>query len=182
MTQTASRLQRAAVVTLFALCSSCAGHVPPRDLPAEAVWGPFKFQALQAAVDSAPSLRVSITVRNTSDRTVRMTYGHCALVVRLYHTDTSGTSPAWDQNRFQHVVPRATPWRGGRVCQLYEVLLDLKPGELASPKEFKMAMPTQWILGDSLPDASYRVAATLQFDEDSVHFELGRVALRKAAP
>lgn len=155
---------------------ACQRSAPPAE-PASnhtnvAHVGPFVFTGTLSTASAGDTVFVSVATRNASRDSATMSYGACALTVRVYRPGLTRTTPVWDQN--------GGSGPGGRICAMYEAILTLQPGQSKSAgRELMARIPARTILGDTLPAGSYAVTATISFNRDTAHFELGNVSLRR---
>ncbi len=128
----------------------------------------LSYHAETQLTDTAPrQLRTEVTVTNTSNRRVRIEYGHCALSIRAYRTPERSGKPAWDERRL------------GRPCPLYLAGNTLRPGESISPSQFRSSIPVPEILGDSLPEGRYYFSANLELNGQMAAIPAGEGELRR---
>jgi hypothetical protein len=136
--------------------------------------------------DVAPRHLVTrVTATNTGSRRVQVQFGDCALRLRAYRTPARTGRPVWRSEL------RGPPYERGEdgfgyACLAYLAGAVVAPGETIAPNEFSARIPFPEILGDSLPDGRYWLAAELDLlgerpagglDRDSVRLAAGEAEL-----
>jgi hypothetical protein len=157
-------------VTLMAIALACddGPAAPSNDPPGipigsgSTMHGGVEYAATLRIMESFPvQLAADVTVTNHRDEPVQIVFPDgCVALLRAYAVD--GDDPVWDQN--QDVA-----------CTLALVTVDLEPGAAAS-----YTTPTasaRDILGDTLPDGTYRIEVYLRPDGDVVEIDTGTVEL-----
>ena len=127
----------------FAACQdTVSGLVASSD-----VIGGLTYQVTSFVIAESFPIQIGVTVEilngSTTSQSVTFPDG-CVVLMRAYDT---GTEPAWDM--------------GGAVgCTMALVQVDLGPGE---SREFQTGLVSaQTILGDSLPNGTYRITVYLR--------------------
>jgi hypothetical protein len=143
-------MRRAAASAALALLAACArppaGPEPERDYQRV---GALEISALVER-DLADVLG-SVDLMNTGRDTVRLEYaGQCAVAILLYEAG-DGATPRWDSSAW---------WSAQGDCPATPMTLDLPPRTLA--RVVAPLVQANRILGDSLPQASYRAALRLR--------------------
>jgi hypothetical protein len=133
--------------------------------PAEEVRGQdgVHFSATTAVLESFPvhlHTTVEATNRGGSPATLVFPDG-CTVLLRAWREDGTADEPAWDQ-------------AGTTACTMAVQRVTLQPGESRS---FETRTDAREILGDSLPDGSYRLAAYLRPATGAVQVPAGTVPL-----
>jgi hypothetical protein len=106
-------------------------------------------------------LRGSMRIENTQVDTTRLELGSgCPVLLRAYREGAA--EPAWDQGN-------------AVACTMQIQVLALGPGEVA--QEEMRATDAAEILGDSLPDGTYRLATYIRVDGGTVEVPAGEVEL-----
>lgn len=139
-----------AIVSLAASCASESGSSTGTD--PDRSTGPtgaedLDFTADIVVMESFPvQLRGSLTVVNPTKRTIAFEVGGCPVFLRAYGSANGG--PVWDQ-------------ANGAVCTMILRTVTLEPGEV---EVFQTATAGAGeILGNDLPDGTYRTAVYLAF-------------------
>lgn len=97
-------------------------------------------------------LRAVVAVENRNDGPVLLTYGHCALVVRLYRTAERTGVPVYSRS----VSPDG-------FCLAYLASSEVAPGGLLRADEFEVLIPVSEIEGTVAP-GYYYVQLSLELD------------------
>ena len=167
-----SRIRTLGVPTAVAMAIALAcndGPAEPRnDLPGipigsgSTMHGDIQYAATLRVMESFPvQIAADVTVTNHRDEAVRIVFPDgCVALLRAYAVD--GNDPVWDQGQ-------------DFACTLALVSIDLEPG--ASKSYTTPTSSARDILGDTLPDASYRIEAYLRPDDDVVTIDTGTVEL-----
>jgi hypothetical protein len=127
--------------------------------------GGLAYHATARVVDTAagPHLVVAVAVTNAGTAPVRLDFGANALRVRLtrsHGVPTTAGAPAvravvWDSGERRDA-------RGRRLLYpQYLVQRELAPGDSLTADEFRLAVPVDTVLGDSLAAGEYDVTARL---------------------
>ena len=135
------------------LAASCDGGNDPSTSPdPDRDTGPadasgLRVEADVAVMESFPvQLRGTLTVENPTGRTISFDVGGCPVFLRVYRRQDGG--PVWDQGN-------------GAVCTMILRTVTLEPGDVEA---FQTATVSAGeILGDDLPDGTYRTAVYLAF-------------------
>ena len=128
------------VISTFAACEwSISGLDNPMDGIA------YRVTSFNIAESFPVQLQITVEVENESTASQSVTFpDRCVVLVRVYD---GGTEPVWDEGRTA-------------ACTQALVQVSLAPGESA---EFHTGMVSAaTILGDSLPNGEYRIAAYLR--------------------
>lgn len=107
--------------------------------------------------------RAEVTVTNRNRRRVRLTYGHCALSIKLYR----------DQDR-RELLSAGDP---DRSCPRYLALGTLDPGESALPDQFVYSFSLPERLPGRLQQGRYFVSVSLDHNSPTYEFPAGSVTL-----
>lgn len=158
-------------VTFVFLAASCAsesgsstGTDPDRST------GPAGLADLEIAADivvmeSFPvQLRGSLTASNPTEETVSFEVGGCPVFLRAYRSANGG--PVWDQ-------------ANGAVCTMILRTVTIEPGEAEVFRTGTVGAAE--ILGDDLPDGTYRTAVYLALPPGGQH-EFGTGDVQLAIP
>jgi len=142
-------------LALIGMASACADRVPAPEMGegadsiravAPADFSGLRLEAEVAVIDSTPvQLRGSLEVTNPTDQATSFDVGGCPVFLRVY--DATGTV-VWDQG-------------DGAICSmiLRTVTLGAEETERFQTAEAEVGE----ILGEELPDGSYRAAVYLAF-------------------
>jgi hypothetical protein len=118
-------------------------------------------------------VEVVAVVTNVGVKSVALSYGACALRVRAYRVGGPTTHPTWKSEL------RSAVGGGGYVCPAYSTTGAVPPGGELSPSEFRTLIPIAEILGDSLPDGSYRFTAVLELNSgETTELPAGATVIR----
>ena len=142
------------VISTFAACEwSISGLDNPMDGIA------YRVTSFNIAESFPVQLQITVEIENESTTSQSVTFPDgCVVLVRAYD---GGTEPVWDEGRTA-------------ACTQALVQVSLAPGESA---EFHTGMlSAATILGDSLPNGEYRIAAYLRPGK-IVERDAGRVDL-----
>jgi hypothetical protein len=147
------------------LVPACAGTEPPdpvEDVRQSVSRDGIEYRAETQVLESFPvQLRTSVTVTNRSGSTVMLELPDgCAVLLRAYR-DPAGGRPAWDQGQVA-------------VCTMAIQEIRVAAGERRS---FEGRSDAREILGDSLPDGSYRLTAVVRPKGTTVEIPAGQVQL-----
>lgn len=148
------------IATLL-LLSACAGAEPPA--PAEEARQSVAREGIEYLADtrvleSFPvQLRASVVMTNRSGAPVTLELPDgCTVLLRAYR-EPSGGRPVWDQGQVL-------------VCTMAIQLVALAAGE---SRTFEGRSDAREILGDSLPDGSYRLVAVVRPNGTAVEIPAG---------
>lgn len=124
--------------------------------------GGVEYTAILRVMESFPvQIAADVTVTNRRDEAVRIVFPDgCIALLRAYEPD--GDDPVWDQSR-------------DFACTLALVAVDLEPG--ASTSYTTPTSSAHDILGDELPDGTYRITTYLRPDGGSVEIDTGTADL-----
>lgn len=123
-------------------------------------------------------LRAEASVTNTTPRPIHIEYGACALRIRGYRNPERTGRPAFDSDRR---APYEETFAYG--CPAYGAQATIQPGQTFSPGEFRNQLPVIELLGDSLPNAQYHLAASLEINGvRTPEFPAGEVRLEANRP
>jgi hypothetical protein len=148
-------------------CAACA-PAPPNDTApggSGAAHGPLRFEASTAVLRSFPAqLSTTVTATNTSGQaqTVEMP-GGCTVLLRAYRTPARTGTPAWDQQR-------------EAVCTQQLLIEEYAPGQ---SRQYHGRATAVEILGDSLPNGRYYIAALLRPAGGEVEVPAGEADLAR---
>ena len=150
-------------VLLAAACANPTRTAPDAAQRSNALRG-IDFQPQVAVLESFPiQLAGSVQITNRRETAVALTFpSECVALLRVYERQGTRNAPVWDQ-------------RGIPTCETESITLHLTPGGTASVR-----VPTATayeILGDSLPDGSYRLTVYLQPNGNVIEAEAGLVDL-----
>jgi hypothetical protein len=153
---------------MWAVCvvlAACAGTEPPG--PAEETRqsvsrGGIEYRADTRVLESFPvQLRTSVVMTNRSGATVTLELPDgCPVLLRAYR-EAAGGRPVWDQGQVL-------------VCTMAIQLVALAAGE---SRTFEGRSDAREILGDSLPDGSYRLVAVVRPNGTAVEIPADTVPL-----
>ncbi|MDX1623788.1 MAG: BsuPI-related putative proteinase inhibitor [Gemmatimonadota bacterium] len=159
----------AGIAALVAVAGACAGNgaertgpEPGRPLEGVAERGGLEYAATIQVMESFPvQLAGTVTITNTTDERVEVTFPDgCVVLLRAYRPE--GSEPVWDQ-------------ASEVACTMALVDLALEPGE---SREFgSPAASAADVLGDDLPDGTYRVAVYLRPGGEELEIFAGTVEL-----
>lgn len=153
-------------VSLAMVTSACRGPTEPLRNP--------ELLTFAATAEGTSDLLIAVSATNETARDVYLEFGGCPPRVLAY-------APGRAEG-----VPR---WQGGPRCITQPLLAaTIHPGETISPVQFSARVPVPEILGDSLPEGRYDIAAQLEFQrgtgaastQDIVHLPAGSVLLSRA--
>lgn len=143
-------------VALVALALACADRTPapgpgdevapePDRTPATADVGGLALEAQVAVLDSVPvQLRGTLRVENPTERTISFDVGGCPVFLRVYGAEDARA--VWDQG-------------DGAICTMILRTVTLEPGNSETFQTGEASAAD--ILGEDLPDGTYRVAVYL---------------------
>ena len=155
------------ILLLAVALAACGGSDPaePPGPDSSVVRDGVAYSSDVRILESFPiQLRGSMRIENTGAQPARLELGSgCPVLLRVYRG--TGSAPAWDQGNTV-------------VCTMQIEVLSLGPGEVA--EEEAPATNAAEILGDSLPDGTYRMATYLRVDGGVIEVPAGQVEL--AAP
>jgi hypothetical protein len=152
-------------VLTAALLTACTSSGDPQE-PGESVFlvraGDVEYSAETLVMESFPvQLRTTVTATNRGGRSVDITFPDgCVVLLRAY-ADEARTTLAWDQA--DHVY-----------CTMALVEWHLAPG---ASRQATVRTDAAAILGDTLPDGEYWLAAVLRPDGRTVEVPAGSVNL-----
>ncbi len=141
--------------------AACAPNAAPAAGATEA--DGIGYEADMRILESFPvQLHTTVTLTNTSDapRTVELP-GGCPVLLRAYRTADRTGEPAWDQER-------------DIVCTQQLLIVTLAPGE---SREVEGRATAVDILGDSLPNGRYHLAAVVRPDRRRIELPAGEAEL-----
>lgn len=141
---------------------------PSNDLPGipigsgSTMHGEVEYAATLRVMESFPvQIAADVTVTNHRAESVRIVFPDgCVALLRAFAID--GNDPLWDQGQ-------------DFACTLALVSIDLEPG--ASESYTTPTSSARDILGDTLPDGSYRISVYLRPDSEVVEIDTGTVEL-----
>lgn len=147
-----------AALSMLLACGSDGGMGPSApslvDLPLEARVNGLTVTALvEIAPFGSPRTLVTVSVANDTDRSKTLDLAECDVVAVLY-LESQPQAPAW--NRLGLPVEHCFRPDGG---------ITLGPGETAS---LEQGTSVSWMLGDTLPDGRYHIAAGVSVDGEEV--------------
>ena len=129
--------------------------------------GGLVFTTETKMVDVAPrKLEVAVTVTNVGSEQVSVAYGPCPVRLRAHQRSHPAEGPVWEE-----------PDRG---CSDSLAVTDLASGESARPKEFQRRVDEPEILGDSLNDGQYVIAAMVTVNGGSTDVAASQAYLVRA--
>jgi hypothetical protein len=159
-------------VVLAGMAPACADRMPAPDTGdgvdsirgvAPADYSGLRLEADVALLDSVPvQLRGSLEVTNPTDQATSFDVGGCPVFLRVY--DATGAE-VWDQG-------------DGAICTMILRTVTLEAGASEQFQTAEASVPD--ILGEELPDGTYRVAVYLalveggQPEDPAGEVELGR--------
>jgi hypothetical protein len=165
-------------LTLAAGCIPAAHTVPVDDGEGP---GQLVFAGSLRQTAAHDTIRISVAVRNTGDREEHLSLGECSLDVSFYRADRDTAAAVWQQSRWQPHPPPGLPLFG-RVCLSYALDITLQSGESSAPREYSATFAARDVLGDSLPEGTYRVIARAGYNDSTAPLSLGPIELRRRAP
>lgn len=156
------------VAIVIALACNDGPAEPSNDLPGIPIGSgstmhrDIEYAATLRVMESFPvQIAADVTVTNHRGEPVRIVFpGGCVALLRAYVVDTN--DPVWDQGQ-------------DFACTLALVSIDLEPG--ASESYTTPTSSARDILGDALPDGSYRITVYLRPDDEVVEIDTGTVEL-----
>lgn len=136
-----------ALTLLVAACSSGGDAVTDAPADSRSVDG-IVYSAQTAVAESFPvQLYVTATARNPAGNAARLTFPDgCIVTIRAYDNEGRSGDPVWDQSR-------------GLMCTM-AIEERTVPG--GGALELRAASDARDVLGDSLPDGRYWLAAVLR--------------------
>lgn len=157
------------IAALLALAGGCAdngaertGPQPGRPLEGVAERGGLEYAATVQVMESFPvQLAGTVTITNTTDERQEVTFPDgCVVLLRAYRQE--GSEPVWDQ-------------ASDIACTMALVDVALEAGE---SREFRSPTSSAAdVLGDRLPDGSYRIAVYLRPEGEELEIFAGTVEL-----
>jgi hypothetical protein len=156
------------IAIVIALSCNDGPAEPGNDLPGipigsgSTMHGDIKYTATLRVMESFPvQIAADVMAINDGDEAVRIVFPDgCVVLLRAYAVD--GNNPVWDQGQ-------------DFACTLALVSIDLEPG--ASESYTTPTSSAHDILGDTLPDGSYRIGVYLRPDGEVVEIDTGTVEL-----
>ena len=133
----------------------------------------LEFSLSWAPRDTGDSLRWVGQISNSTPSPIRIEFGACALAIQAF--DLGGTTTVW-------VSGSRAPYQSDTMyfCPLYLAGEELLPGQTQTPYEFSLGLPVLELLGDSLPDGSYRFEAWFELKNRRVGpLRLGTAVLER---
>ena len=120
---------------------------------------PHSLSAIaQSAVtlrDTVQQLSTSVKLTNSGVKPVHLEYGACAVRVLAFRDEARTGSPVWNSD---YGKPYHSPYPFGYVCTMQLFETDLQPGKNL---DFGFQVPVIDLVGDSLPNGRYYLAADL---------------------
>lgn len=113
--------------------------------------------------EGSNAVRAQVELTNRNDVVTRISYGACALSLRLY-----GDA---DRTRF------IRDWRPPGVCQGYLAGADVPPGSSHAPSEFEARFPVETVEG--LASGRYHLSVVLRHNWRSYEFPVGEMELSR---
>jgi hypothetical protein len=163
--ETRTRILALALALGAAACGRDPGRAPGPALAGSVEHDGIRYAAETLVLESFPvQLRTVVTVTNvgTAERTLEMP-GGCPVLLRAYAASADGGAPAWDQAR-------------DIVCTLQLMILRLGPGE---SRPITGGAAAGDVLGDSLPNARYRLVAVVFPDQRTLEIPAGEAELAR---
>lgn len=156
---------RSEIAACVLLLGGCAGSEPPPGTDrasSPATQAGVEYRADTQVLESFPvQLRATVTLLNRTGETVMLELPDgCPVLLRAYREGV-GSKPAWDQGNVL-------------VCTLAIQEVRLAPGE---SRTFQGRSDAREILGDSLPDGSYRLTAVVRPNGSTVELPAGSAQL-----
>ncbi|HEU5208775.1 MAG TPA: BsuPI-related putative proteinase inhibitor [Longimicrobiales bacterium] len=157
-----TRMLPGLVLSLLVGCTSSGDPQEPADAALLVRADGVEYSADTAVMESFPvQLRTTVTATNRSSRTIDLTFPDgCVVLLRVYR-DEARTELAWDQA--EHVG-----------CTMALVEWSLAPG---ASRQATVQTDAAAILGTTLPDGRYWLAAVLRPEGRSVEVPAGPVDL-----
>lgn len=121
------------------------------------------------------TLVASVFIANTSAAPVDVEHGACPAVVRVYPPQPGVREPAWRSD----APPLPTALSDGVACTANGIRLTLPPHVEYQPLELRNRIPIGVILGDSLPEGTYRIVLDPDLGEGTTEVPAGAVQLRR---
>jgi len=103
--------------------------------------------------DTTQMLATSVTLTNTGEWPAHLEYGACAVRVLAFRDEARTGNPVWNSD---YRTPYRSTSRYGCILVLY--MRDLEPSKSA---DFAFVSPLIELVGDSLPNGRYYLAADL---------------------
>lgn len=119
------------------------------------------------------TLVASVFVTNTSAGPVDVEHGTCPSIVRVYRPAAGARQPAWRSD-----APLPPTLSDGTACTANGMRLTLPPHLEYQPLELQNRVPINRILGDSLPQGTYRIVLVPDLGQGTAHVPAGAVQLR----
>ncbi len=139
---------------------------PP--LPSERVAGGPNYRMGAPTTTTKAGIEATLTVTNNGDEDVDIFIARdCPVNIHLYH-DKARRDAAY--------VAGEPDWRPKGICVLEMDAMRFSPGE---SQQFTVTVPVAEILGDSLDDGRYYVAALVWLRDQSLMLSAGEVELRR---
>lgn len=151
------------VIAFAAACANSANTAPESIHGVDGLRG-IDFVPELLVMESFPvQLAGTVRITNRRERGVNLTFPNdCIALLRVYDRQGTRNAPVWDQ-------------RGAPACHRETVTLDVPPGGTVAVRVASVS--AYEILGDSLPDGSYRATLYLQPNGQVVEAEAGSVDL-----
>jgi hypothetical protein len=111
-------------------------------------------------LDTLRALQTRVTVTNSSDSTVIVSYGACPVSLRVYDNAQRVGPYSWDSAALPSRDPSTGLYRGFCVSTAQESRL--ATGKSISPASFELTTPVGQIVGDSLPSGRYYLVARVR--------------------
>ena len=145
---------------LTALCVVVIGQMGCGSVGADSATITYPTRALSASASSSITLRdttrmlaTSVTLTNTGELPAHLEYGACAVRVLAFRDEARTGDPVWNSD---YRKPYHASFGYGCILVLY--VRDLQPSTSA---DFGFVSPLIELVGDSLPNGRYYLAADL---------------------
>lgn len=120
------------------------------------------------------TLVASVFITNTSAGPVDVEHGACPAIVRVYRPEAGAREPAWRSD-----APLPAALSDGMACTANGIRLTLPPHLEYQPFELQNRIPIDRILGDALPQGTYRIVLVPDLGEGTAEVQAGAVQLRR---
>jgi hypothetical protein len=120
------------------------------------------------------TLVAAVFVTNTSAGPAEVEHGACPAVVRAYRPAAGAREPAWRSD-----APLPVAFSDGTACTANGIRLTLPPHVEYQPFELRNSVSVDQILGDSLPEGTYRIVLVPDLGDGTAEVPAGAVQLRR---
>lgn len=145
-----------ALVIGIAACasvSSMSNEAPPRTVSASA-------QTAVTVRDTVQQFSTSVKLTNDGRKPVHLEYGACAVRVLAFRDEARAGVPVWNSD---YRAPYHSSSPLGYWCTMELISTELQPGKSL---DFRFGGPLIDLVGDSLPNGRYYLAADLMLPND----------------